>query len=176
MDAPERRAKVPARMTIQVSDDLKSKLNHLAQEEYGGNLQALVRETLQTRVDGRVSDTDLMLGIQKDVKEIDGEINRCHEDLQGGILQLLDIARQLAESAGVQRMDIAALLGNWLEVKRVLDNQAQLIAKVAARVESQNDTLTMLAGHLKRQNEAVDQLLERAGNETRGKRRSFLGL
>ena len=59
MDAPESRARVPARMTIQVSDGLKGKLNHLAQEEHGGNLQALIRETLQARVDRRISDRDL---------------------------------------------------------------------------------------------------------------------
>ena len=117
MDAPERRARVPARITIQVSDDLKCKLNHLAQEEYGGNLQALVRETLQVRVDGRVSDTDLILCVQKDVKEIDREINRRHEDLQVRILQLLDIAWHLAESAGVHQADVAAHSENWLEVK-----------------------------------------------------------
>ena len=175
MDTPKRRARVPARMTIQVSDDLKGKLNHLAQEEYGGDLQALIRETLQVRVDGSVSDTDLVRGLQKDVKEIDKEINRRHEDLRGGILQLLDIATHLAESAGVHQADIAALSEYWLEVKRVLDNQAQLIAKVAAQVQSQNDTLTMLAGHIRRQNEVMEQHPESADKETRGKRKSFLG-
>ena len=176
MDAPESRARVPARMTIQVSDGLKGKLNHLAQEEHGGNLQALIRETLQARVDGRISDTDLIRDVLKDVKEIDRKTNCRHEELQSRILQLLDYGRQLEESAGVQHTDIAALSGYWLEVKRVLDNQAQLIARVAAQVESHKHILNTLAGHIERRNEALDQLLEWAGNETRGKLRSFLGL
>ena len=175
MDAPEGRAKFPARVSIQVSEDLKSKLDHLARKEYGGNLQVLIRETLQVRVD-RVSDTNLIRDVLQNVKEIDRKTNCRHEELQSRILQLLDYVRQLAESAGVQHTDIAAHSEKWLEVKRVLDNQAQLIARVAAQVESQNDTLTVLAGHIERQNEAMDQLLERVGNETRGKRRSFLGL
>ena len=175
MDAPEGQAKVPARVSIQVSEDLKRKLDHLDREEYGGNLQVLIRETPQVRVD-RVSDTNLIRDVLKDVREIDRKTNCRHEELLSRILQLLDYGRQLEESAGVQHTDITALSGNWLEVKRALDNQAQLIARVAARVERQNDTLTMLAGHIERRNEAMDQLLQRSGNETRGKSGSFLAL
>ena len=36
MDARKGRAKISVRITVQVSDDLKSKLIQLAREEYGG--------------------------------------------------------------------------------------------------------------------------------------------
>ena len=176
MDAPEGRARVPARITIQVSDDLRSKLNQLAKEEHGGNLQALIRETLQERVDGRVSETELIHQVLTEVQEIGRGITRRHEDLQGRILRLLEYARQLAESAGVQHMDIAALSEIWLELKGGLDNHGELIGRLAARVECQNDALTGLTGHIERQSEAIEQIVELAGNEPRGKRRSFLGL
>ena len=44
-------AKVPARISVQMSDELKSRLLELARREYGGDLQALLRETLHARVD-----------------------------------------------------------------------------------------------------------------------------
>ena len=176
MDAPEGRARVPARITIQVSDDLRSKLNQLAKEEHGGNLQALIRETLQERVDGRVSETELIHLVLTEVQEIGRGITRRHEDLQGRILQLLEYARQLTESAGVQHTDIAALSEKWSELGDGLADQAQVIGKLVARVESQNDTLAELTGHIERQSEAIEQIVELAGNEPRGKRRSFLGL
>ena len=176
MDAPEGRARVPSRITIQVSDRLKTQLIELAREQYGGNLQLLIRETLQERVDGRVSETELIHQALTGVQEMGRGISRHQQDLRDKILRLLEYTGQLTESADVQHMDIAALSGNWLELKGGLDNQGELIGRLAARVEHQNDTLTGLTGHIERQSEAIEQLVELAGNEPRGKRRSFLGL
>ena len=176
MDAPEGRARVPARITIQVSDRLKTQLIELARKQYGGNLQLLIRETLQERVDGRVSETELIHQALTGVQEMGIGITRHQQDLRDKILRLLEYTGQLTESAGVQHMDIAALSGNWLDLKGGLDNQGELIGRLAARVEHQNDALTGLTGHIERQSEAIEQLVEWAGSEASGKRRSFLGL
>ena len=45
------RARVPARISVQVPQELKDRLRELARREYGGDLQGLLRETLQARVD-----------------------------------------------------------------------------------------------------------------------------
>ena len=47
---------------------------------------------------------------------------------------------------------------------------------LAAGVEGQNDTLPRLTEHIYNQNEAINRLVERAENESREKRRSFLRL
>ena len=176
MDAQRGRAKVPARITLQVSDDLKSKLIQLAQEEYGGNLQMLIRETLQVRVDRSGSETGLINEVLKGVKEIDRGMTRHHQDSQGKIRQLLEYASQLTESVNFQHTDIAEISDNWQDLRIGLANQNQLIGKLAAGVEGQNDTLPRLTEHIYNQNEAINRLVERAENESREKRRSFLRL
>ena len=148
----------------------------MARKQYGGNLQLLIRETLQERVDGRVSETELIHQALTGVQEMGVGITRHQQDLRDKVLRLLEYTGQLIESAGVQHMDIAALSENWLELKGVLDNQGELTGGVAARVEQQNDALTGLTGHIERQSEAIEQLVEWGGSEARGKRRSFLGL
>ena len=73
------RARYPARVTPQMSAELKARLLKVAEREHGGGLQALRRQCLQARVEGNRAGPD-----------------QLPEVLQAEVLQVLDRLRQEA--------------------------------------------------------------------------------
>ena len=156
MDTHKGRAKFPARISVQMSDELRAQLQGLARREYGGDLQALLRETLQARVDEGGSQTDHTQELLQAIDQLGQVMIRQHEGLQDGVHQLLVHTRQLTAAAGVQHTDLEAIAENLPHLGRGVASQNGAIARLAERVASQNDAIAKLA-------ERVE------------KRRSFLG-
>ena len=159
MGTQKRGPKFPSRISVQMSDELKTQLNELARREYGGDLQALLRETLQARVDESGSQTDHMHEVLQALDQVGQDIIRQNQDLQVGVQQLLAHTRQLTAAAGVQHTDLEAIAENLPHLERGVANQNDAITKLTEEVASQND--------------AIAKLIERA-NERPGKLRSFL--
>ena len=106
METKKGRARVPARATIQMTHELKDKLQVLARREYGGDLQALLRETLRTRVDGGDAGTDQM----------------------SELLQALACLRQ--EVAG-RDQETVVRVGRLLETAEILDSRlAEILTEI----------------------------------------------
>ena len=106
METKKGRARVPARATIQMTHELKDKLQVLARREYGGDLQALLRETLRTRVDGEDAGTDQM----------------------SELLQALACLRQ--EVAG-RDQETVVRVGRLLETAEILDSRlAEILTEI----------------------------------------------
>ena len=134
----------------------------------------LIRETLQARVGGSRSETDLIDEVLKDVKQTGrGSSTRT---CRARFTNCWSTPGNSPRPSNVQHTDITAISENWPDLKNGLAHQTQLIAKPAARVEYQNDALTKLTEQVDHQNEAIDQLVpvELAANEPVKKRRPFL--
>ena len=95
METKEGRARVPARVTIQMTHELRDKLQVLARREYGGDLQVLLRETLQARVDGEDAGTDQMTEILHLLACLRQEVAGRDEEAVVQVGQLLERAEML---------------------------------------------------------------------------------
>ena len=159
MGTQKRGPKFPSRLSVQTSDELKTQLQELARREYGGDLQALLRETLQARVDESGSQTDHTHQILQALDQVGQDIIRQNQDLQVGVQQLLAYTRQLTAAAGVQHTDIKAIAENMPHLRKGVADETGAIARLSEEVARQSD--------------GIARLMERA-NERPGKLRSFL--
>ena len=135
MDTHKGRAKFSARISIQMSDELRSQLQELARREYGGDLQALLRETLHARVDKGGSQTDHMQEVMQDIDGLGQVMIRQHEDLHHGLDQLLAHTNQLLDAAGVQHPAITAIAENLSHLRKGVAAQTDALARLTERVE-----------------------------------------
>ena len=136
-------ARFPSRISVQISDELKSQLLELARREYGGDLQALLRETLHARVDSR-SQTDHMHEVLQGIDQLGQVMIRQHEDLHHGLDQLLAHTGQLTDAAGVQHTDLEAIAENVLHLEKGVANQTDALARLTEGVAAQTDAMAKL--------------------------------
>ena len=159
MGTQKRGPKFPSRLSVQMSDELRTQLLELARREYGGDLQALLRETLQARVDEDSSQTDHMQEVLQDIDQLGQVMIRQHEGLHDEVQQLLVHARQLTAAAGVQHTVLEAIAENLSYLRKSVPNQTDAIARLTEEAASQTD--------------GIAQLVERV-NAPPERRRSFL--
>ena len=150
MGTQKRGPKFPSRISVQMSDELRAQLQELARQEYGGDLQALLRETLQARVDKGGSQTDHMHEVLQALNQVGQDIIRQNQDLQVGVQQLLVHTRQLTDAAGVQHTDLEAIAENLPHLEKGVTNQSDAIAKLTEEVARQTDGIARLTERVER--------------------------
>ena len=130
MGTEKGRAKFPARISVQMSGELKTRLSELARREYGGDLQALLRETLRERVDGRGAPMDHVQGALQALDRAGKDIIRQHRDLQDVVHQLLLQAGRLADTVSAQHAETNDAIAGLTEH---VANQSDAIARLTER-------------------------------------------
>ena len=150
MGTHKRGATFPARISIQMSDELRSQLQELARREYGGDLQALLRETLHARVDKGGSQTDHMQEVLQDIDGLGQVMIRQHEDLHHGLAQLLAHTGQLTDAAGVQHPAITAIAENLSHLRKGAAAQTDAIARLTEEAARQTDGIARLVERVER--------------------------
>ena len=123
METKKGRARVPARATIQMTHELKDKLQVLARREYGGDLQALLRETLQARVDGEDAGTD-------QISELLQALVCLRQEVAGRDQETVVRVGRLLETAEILDSRLAEILTEIMDTHDHIEKAVVEIAKL----------------------------------------------
>lgn len=180
MGAKKSRARFPARFTIQTSVELSNQLREVAQNEYGGDLQALMRETLQARVDGKNAEADQLAEVLQAIDQLRRDAGRDSE-LERGVGQLLEDVKILTEMVSLQRTEIMAardamtslekdfinlkedFANRTVELIQQVTHQGNETGKMLARVSGNNDAIANLIAQIASEDDAIPSDAGRAG-------------
>ena len=178
----QRRPRVPARINVQMSDEMKTQLYELAEREYRGDFQALMRQTLQARLDGSSSQTDPIDEVRQVVAELDNNITRQHEDFLGGVNSLMERTKELRETAAAQRTDDIAIFDHLLDLKTQVERHndaithlGDVVHQLVERVATQSAIITKLSQQIASEQETINALTELIATEPRKKSLFSLG-
>lgn len=105
MTMQKSRARVPARISVQVTQELKGRLQELAQREYGGDLQRLLRETLQARLDEPGDGMGEISEVLRTLEQTRQEAAERNRETGAQMERLLDTAAQLSSTLNLQVSD-----------------------------------------------------------------------
>lgn len=180
MGAKKSRARFPARFTIQTSVELSNQLREVAQNEYGGDLQALMRETLQARVDGKNAEADQLAEVLQAIDQLRRDAGR-NSELERGVGQLLEDVKILTEMVSLQRTEIMAardamtslekdfinlkedFANRTVELIQQVTHQGNETGKMLARVSGNNDAIANLIAQIASEDDVIPSDAGRAG-------------
>ena len=117
------RARFPARVTVQMPHELKDRLQELARRDYGGDLQAFLRETLQARADERGDGPAEMSEALRALEQIRQDAVERNQETGAQLDRLLDAS---AELSGVLNLQASDTLGIRDKVEKVLSELADM--------------------------------------------------
>ena len=103
------RGRYPARITFQVSAELKERLLEVAGREHGGDLQALGRQCLQARVDGSGAVADQQSEILEALERLRQEFAGRNEETFDRLNELLAKVEKTNETLTLSLTDIMAI-------------------------------------------------------------------
>ena len=117
MDMQTGRARFPARVTVQMTKDLKNRLQELARRDYGGDLQALLRETLQARVDEPGDGQAEMSEVLRVLDQVRQDAAERNRETGAQLERLLDVAVELRGVLSLQASDTMGILDRVEKVR-----------------------------------------------------------
>ena len=122
MATQQSRARYPARITFQMSSELKAQLLEVAERDHEGDVQALGRQCLQARVERRGAGTDRLA-------EILDALERLPTEIAGRHLEQWERVNQLLEQGGrmftVLNDDLTEMMAIRDELKKLVGRPAE---------------------------------------------------
>ena len=165
MDTRKKQAKYPDRVSAQLPNDLKSQLIELARREYGGSLQALIRATLQARVEGGGTKPDFTSAVIQALDTVGQDIARQDRDIQGGLNHLLEQGEQLREAAGVQNTDIPAAHDKLSMLTSTVATHSDVIIRLIAVIDYQSGVIHQMVERVVDQSDRITNLSEQVAEQ-----------
>ena len=157
MATQQSRARYPARITFQMSSELKAQLLEVAERDHEGDVQALGRQCLQDRVERRGAGTDRLAEILDALERLPTEIAGRHLEQWERVNQLLEQGGRMFTVMDDALTEIAGRhLEQWERVNQLLEQGGRMFTVM-------DDALTEIAGRHLEQWERVNQLLEQGG-------------
>ena len=108
MATQKSRARYPARITFQMSQELKDQLLEVARREYGGDLQTLGRECLHARVNGDGSGTDQNAEILQALERLRQDVAGRNQNIEIPLDRLLGAIAELNQGVSLQLTEMMA--------------------------------------------------------------------
>ena len=132
------RAKFPARVMIQMSLELEAQLRDLADREYGGQLQTLVRQCLLSRV---AEDE-----CKQDVPDVAQSLDQLRQDL-------LDVMARVEHTVDILSTGMVSLPTNMKNLDRELAAHKEVLEKLRGTP----DAVSLISRHQSQQAQLLDQ-------------------
>ena len=132
------RAKFPARVMIQMSLELEAQLRDLADREYAGQLQTLVRQCLLSRV---AEDE-----CKQDVPDVGQSLEQLRQDL-------LDVMARLEHRVDILSTGMVSLPTNMNNLDRELAAHKEVLEKLRGTP----DAVSLISRHQGQQAQLLDQ-------------------
>ena len=123
MDIQKGRARFPARVTVQMTQDLKGLLQGIASRDYGGDLQALLRETLQARAQEPRDEQAERPEILRELEQIRRDAAQHNREAGEQMYRLLDAVGELS---GVLHLQASDTMGIRDRVEKLLVELADM--------------------------------------------------
>ena len=130
MAAQRSRAKYPARMTFQLSSELKAQLLEVAERDHEGDVQALGRQCLEARVERRGAVPDQLAEILDALERLSTETAGRHLEQRERVNQLLEQGERMF---AVMNDDLTKTAGRHLEQREQVNQlleQGERLSKV----------------------------------------------
>ena len=136
MATQQSRARYPARITFQMSSELKAQLLEVAERDHEGDVQALGRQCLQDRVERRGAGTDRLAEILDALERLPTEIAGRHLEQWERVNQLLEQGGRMFTVMDDALTEIAGRhLEQWERVNQLLEQGGRMFTVL-------NDDLT----------------------------------
>ena len=164
MEKPKSRARFPARMTVQVTQELRYRLQELARREYGGDLQALLRETLQARVDEPGDD-------QAEMAEVLRALGQIREEAAERLDRLQDVTMEMSGALSRQGTDTMGILDRLEKIRGemgILDRAEKIRGELSGALSRQGTDTMDILDRLEEIGGEMSGALSRQGTDTMG--------